>query len=827
MTATTQKIAPAEGLGEDKEKKEVTLKDNLLKFVDGRLMGLVMALLTVYALVGDDIRLLAFNKEHDSFFNALSSIALVMFFIEFCINSYAKPEYACGFYFILDGISTLSLIPDIGWIWEPLVGSEEDAGSTATLKAGRASRAGTKAGRIVRIVRLVRMVRIVRLYKMRAKKEEMEMENISEPSKVGKKLTELTTRRLIILVVTMIIVLPFLDGSLDQDYNEFQEYGLQSLHHYTQDYNASQTVERSELQDMVLMYARNAGPLLSFKVHDVDESQMELWLREMRFQSLTAAGTEFDTSTAFDKVQNPLNQWHFDKIISDVKGNYRSSEYTVLESSGCYNEQGQCIDCESSASSCMSYAYFDTKADSQASAGINIVKTIFIMVILSVGAIMFTRDAQTLVIGPIERMMDLVNKLAENPLASTKTEKKSYEDDEPQGDYETSMLEETLSKIGGLLQVGFGVAGTEIIAKNMGGKGELNVMIAGKKITSVFGFGIIEGFTEMCSVLEENIIMYINTIANIVHSDTNSYYGAANKNIGSAFLLAWKICDGPLPGLRDPRDTGTDRMDDATKAKERASISMKGQGDGRGFRDITPQEIVDSALTAVLKMRINIHNANRKPNGVFRQFCDNPRVQSTFGPDFEVHLGFGLHIGWAIEGAIGSKYKIDASYLSPNVNMAARLEAATGQFDVPMLISEWFVGELSPGARDLCRKIDRVTVKGSAIPMELWTYDIGSYPSEGLVPLMDKDGRQIRIDFSTDKRCRQLREGIDPDFFSRFEKGVEDYLAGNWPAAKENFKMCQKLYEKDGPTKLLLRILEEKNFAAPDTWPGYRELTEK
>ena len=40
-------------------------------------------------------------------------------------------------------------------------------------------------------------------------------------------------------------------------------------------------------------------------------------------------------------------------------------------------------------------------------------------------------------------------------------------------------------------------------------------------------------------------------------------------------------------------------------------------------------------------------------------------------------MGFGLHQGWAIEGAIGSKFKVDASYLSPNVNMASRLEAAT------------------------------------------------------------------------------------------------------------------------------------------------------
>lgn len=50
-------------------------------------------------------------------------------------------------------------------------------------------------------------------------------------------------------------------------------------------------------------------------------------------------------------------------------------------------------------------------------------------------------------------------------------------------------------------------------------------------------------------------------------------------------------------------------------------------------------------------------------------------------------MGFGLNVGWAIEGAIGSEYKIDASYLSPHVNIAARLEAATAQYNVHLLFS--------------------------------------------------------------------------------------------------------------------------------------------
>ncbi len=66
------------------------------------------------------------------------------------------------------------------------------------------------------------------------------------------------------------------------------------------------------------------------------------------------------------------------------------------------------------------------------------------------------------------------------------------------------------------------------------------------------------------------------------------------------------------------------------------------------------------------------------------------------GDNFQVSMGFGLHIGWAIEGAIGSEYKIDASYLSPNVNMASRLEAATKQFGTSILMSDDFALMLSP-----------------------------------------------------------------------------------------------------------------------------------
>lgn len=87
-------------------------------------------------------------------------------------------------------------------------------------------------------------------------------------------------------------------------------------------------------------------------------------------------------------------------------------------------------------------------------------------------------------------------------------------------------------------------------------------------------------------------------------------------------------------------------------------------------------------------------------------------------------MGFGLHIGWAIEGAIGSDFKIDASYLSPNVNIASRLEAATKQYGTQLLLSGQLWNCCSSSFKKYFRRVDIVTVKGSIRPIILYTVDI-------------------------------------------------------------------------------------------------------
>ena len=81
-----------------------------------------MTVITIYSLFGDDVRTLAFDARADNTFNILTIISFVMFLIEILLQCIAKEEYWLGFYFWLDLVSTLSLITDIGWIMDALLG---------------------------------------------------------------------------------------------------------------------------------------------------------------------------------------------------------------------------------------------------------------------------------------------------------------------------------------------------------------------------------------------------------------------------------------------------------------------------------------------------------------------------------------------------------------------------------------------------------------------------------------------------------------------------------------------------------------------------------
>lgn len=71
--------------------------------------------------------------------------------------------------------------------------------------------------------------------------------------------------------------------------------------------------------------------------------------------------------------------------------------------------------------------------------------------------------------------------------------------------------------------------------------GDFNLKLGGQRVLAIFGFCDIRNFTDTTEILETNVMLFVNEIAEIVHSQVGKYLGSANKNIGDAFLLVWKF----------------------------------------------------------------------------------------------------------------------------------------------------------------------------------------------------------------------------------------------------------------------------------------------
>lgn len=178
-------------------------------------------------------------------------------------------------------------------------------------------------------------------------------------------------------------------------------------------------------------------------------------------------------------------------------------------------------------------AIFDIWKNTKLEAGLNLVRTCFICVVLAGGAILFSKDTNRLVITPIEKMIDKVKRIAKNPLEAMNEEenqaaeqeearlgKKKKKNKNKKSPYETQILESTITKIGALLALGFGEAGARIIADNMKNSeatGDVDPMIPGKKVVCIFGFCDIRQFTDTTEVLQEDVMIFVNEIAELVH----------------------------------------------------------------------------------------------------------------------------------------------------------------------------------------------------------------------------------------------------------------------------------------------------------------------
>jgi len=659
-------------------KTKITSKEKVLSILESTVVTSFMTISTIYALFSDDVRVLAFDKSVDTAFVVLSSVAFFLFLVEIAIQCWCRERYLQlpdvgkfkslwnavtwaerwkytqaivtigSFYFWLDLMATLSMIIEITWL-TPFSSGEVMESNLESARAGKASRAGAKAARIIKVVRMIRLVRLVKLYKYfsenKNKKEgsiapdDDSLDNMPPESHVGAEMSDRTTKKVIVGILIMLMVIPILQVD-DLEYNN--EFGMRMV------FNQRASKDQSSLKawNFAESYFLNTTRCIDILYKGFDDGQREY------------------------KISTPEERLKLESL--------RHIEMSVITITG-ENDNHTMT------------AVFDISRRVDEEALLGIYMTIFVILLLAIGTMTFARDVNNLVIIPIEQMVQLVREISANPLGKhfslSQDELKGYDDG-----METTLLLRTISKIAGLMRVGFGEAGAEIIGKHLnmssddngGSSMGMNILGKGNKILSVFGFCDIRNFTDTTECLQEEVMLFVNRIAHILHSVVVQCGGAANKNIGDAFLLTWKLDPATIGSCEDHEYAG------------------------------------DKALYSFLKTMVEMSRhedfiCNFSPTALGALY---ERM-----PGYRCRIGCGLHFGWAVEGAIGSDKKIDASYISPHVNWAEYLESSTKEYGVPILMSEPFFKLLSPEVTKYCRQVDNIKKSKHDDVTALFTYD--------------------------------------------------------------------------------------------------------
>jgi adenylate cyclase len=173
-----------------------------------------------------------------------------------------------------------------------------------------------------------------------------------------------------------------------------------------------------------------------------------------------------------------------------------------------------------------------------------------------------------------------------------------------------------------------------------------------------------------------------------------------------------------------------------------------------------------------------------------------PKLKEEYGHDINVRMG--LNSGVVTAGNMGSDRKFQYTVMGDAVNQAARFEPANKIYDTLIIIGETTYNAAKSAIE--ARFLDKMIVKGKTIPINI--YEL----------LTLKGG------LSTEKM----------EVVKLYEEALRLHWDRKWDNAIKLLENALKLDQRDGPSAMLLRRIQEyKEVPPPEEWSGEYVQTKK
>ncbi|KAK3248705.1 hypothetical protein CYMTET_41837 [Cymbomonas tetramitiformis] len=410
-------------------------------------------LYTTYALFGTDTALITAPATADDVIGYVTISCVAFFCIEIVLTVAVQGwKYFNTVMFYMDLIAMIALVPSIPAVAELMSGAMGGVSSTGTIaRAGRAARAGSRAGRTIKLPKLIgKVVEVsltIALYlgvtteddvdeeegddkkesgdkkknigatrgekkkkkkdktksKVKVKKDdesdvkknsEVPSESDLSPSKVGARLMELFTGKVIVMMMLMLVTSTLLEIAMEP----FQkELGVQTLDAVYQSVDGD--LEHPSFRNALSVYIRGGKP--GSKYNPSEE------LIYLKVGGEIVPRLDVDPDAEDDSTIVP-------SYMRDTEGNYAAyyddkDEYERLRevelqfAGGCDVALNKAVNAHTSLN-CELAAIFDNAENVHAAAAANMYLTVLIVIILGLGMGLIASDMQKIVLDPIDRV---------------------------------------------------------------------------------------------------------------------------------------------------------------------------------------------------------------------------------------------------------------------------------------------------------------------------------------------------------------------------------------------------------------------------------------